>query len=922
MPVRVPVPGEVLGGRYEILQVLGVGGMGTVYKARDREVDRFVALKVIRPELLGQASIVQRFKQELILARQIAHKNVVRIFDLGSADGLRFIAMEYVEGATLEKRLESERLSPEAAARIVRDVCRALEAAHSEGVIHRDLKPQNIMIDSRGKVLVMDFGLARSAELSALTQTGGMIGTPAYMSPEQAKGVTADQRSDIFSLGIIFYEMLTGTVPFSADTVLGSLFKRTQENAPPPRTIDANVPQALSTIVQKCLAIDPAHRYQTATELISDLDVFLGDQASAIMLPVQRRGRRWKIVSAALAMALVAAVVTAIVLRNRVATAPKQRKPVSVVIADFNNGTGEPVFEGTLEPMVNFALEGASFITVYSRGQAKRVAAELGQANRLDEATARLIAVREGLNTVVSGDLAKQGNGYAVSLRALDAVTGKALATSHSSMSSKEKVLSAVPKLTAPIRKALGDSTPESVQLAAIETFTAGSLEAVHEYAVAQDLVLAAKYDAARSAFLKVVELDPNFGRAYAGLAIASFVLGLREESEKYSKLALSHLDRMTERERYRTRGGYYLRAGDNRKCIEEFNALVSQYPSDTSGLNNLALCYTQVRQMPKAIEQMRRAVEVSPRYALLRNNLALYSAYAGDAETAEKEARAAQQLTPTYEKAHVALAFANLASGKLAEAAATYKGLEKIGARGASYANAGMADLALYEGRFAEAARLLEAGSASDLAGKTLEMAAAKLAVLAHVEVLRGRKPAALLAADRALSLSKIPKIQFLAAQTFAALGEAAKARALASTLSGHYEAEPQAYAKIIEGELALRDRNGAQAVNLLTQANQLVDTWIGRFELGRAYLEAGAFTEADSEFDRCLRRRCETLALFLDEVPTYGYFPPVYYYIGRVREGLKTAGFAEFYKTYIGIRGKTGEDPLLADIQRRIGQ
>src|SRR5215471_6762254 len=270
-------PGAMVGGRYEILQLLGQGGMGAVYKAYDQELDRMVGLKVIRPELAGNVKVLHRFKQELILARQVTHRNVIRIFDLGSAGGMKFITMEFIEGRDLSALVEERRRPPLECVLIMRQVCRALEAAHGEGVIHRDLKPQNIMVNESGRVWVMDFGLARSTEMHGLTQTGSVLGTPAYMSPEQAKGVNLDTRSDLFSFGIIFYEMLTGVLPFEADTVLGSLLKRTQEPPKPPRELNPEIPQEINDLVMKCLAIDPANRYQTAGELLPVMDRMAGD---------------------------------------------------------------------------------------------------------------------------------------------------------------------------------------------------------------------------------------------------------------------------------------------------------------------------------------------------------------------------------------------------------------------------------------------------------------------------------------------------------------------------------------------------------------------------------------------------------------------------------------------------------------------
>ena len=258
--------------------------MGAVYKARDRELDRFVALKLIRPELAANPSILARFKQELLLSREVTHRNVIRIFDLGDADGVKFITMEFVEGRDLRSLIqEKKKFPPEEAVELMQQVCRALEAAHTLGIIHRDLKPQNIMRDQTGRILVMDFGLARTVEGDGMTQTGALVGTMEYMSPEQALGKSLDQRSDLFSLGLILYELLTGIMPFKADSAVASLIKRNQERATPVSDHDGTIPSALSNIVSKCLERDPALRYQTATEFLLDLDAWQGKGAAATL---------------------------------------------------------------------------------------------------------------------------------------------------------------------------------------------------------------------------------------------------------------------------------------------------------------------------------------------------------------------------------------------------------------------------------------------------------------------------------------------------------------------------------------------------------------------------------------------------------------------------------------------------------------
>ncbi|HEY3443812.1 MAG TPA: protein kinase [Paludibaculum sp.] len=271
---RAPIgPGSVLASRYEIQAVLGEGGMGAVYRARDRELDRLVALKVIRAEFANHGEILRRFKQELILARQVTHKNVVRIFDLGVTDGLKFITMEYVDGRDLKSMLvKGGKMAPATAVKIIRQVLLGLQAAHNEGVVHRDLKPQNIMVDAQDRVYLMDFGIARSMEAAGMTRTGALMGTPDYMSPEQAMGEKVDARSDLFSVGVILYEMLTGTQPYESLTVMGTLIKRTKEKATPVRELDPTLPQFLSDIVSRCLEISLERRYQDASEIVQDLD--------------------------------------------------------------------------------------------------------------------------------------------------------------------------------------------------------------------------------------------------------------------------------------------------------------------------------------------------------------------------------------------------------------------------------------------------------------------------------------------------------------------------------------------------------------------------------------------------------------------------------------------------------------------------
>jgi len=920
--------GDLLGGRYEILQLLGEGGMGAVYKARDRELDRFVALKVIRPELASNPSILARFKQELLLAHQVTHRNVIRIYDLGEAEGVKFITMEFIEGKDLRSVIrEKNKFAPEEAVEVIQQVCQALDAAHSVGVIHRDLKPQNIMQDGTGRMLVMDFGLARTLEGGGMTQTGAIVGTMEYMSPEQALGKDLDQRSDIFALGLILYEMLTGKQPFVAESALASLIKRTQERATPVSDVDAQIPGALSGIVSKCLERDLDQRYQNVSAILADLNTWKDKRAAGTInfdAAVKPWGQTvpWPLITGIVTVLVLA--VTGFLFRDKLFKPTTARTPsgVSVLVADFTNHTGDPVFDGTLEPMFNVALEGASFINAYNRGSARKLARKLpNPTDKLDEQSARLVALSQGISTVIAGEISRRGNNFSVSAIALDAATGNALAKVEAT-SNKDEVVGTIPKLVAPIRNALGDSTPESVQLErAGGAFTAASLEVVHQYGMAMEQQFAGKTEEALQSFAKAAELDPNFARAYSGMTSAAIKLDRPADAEKDIKLAMEHVDRMTDRERYRVRGLYYGTSGNWQKCAEEYTQLVKAYPGDNIGHNNLAVCLSGLRKLPEALEEARRDNEMHPN-AAAHVNVSLFLSYTGDFQGGEREAREVQQRYPSNEIGYLSLGFAQLAQGELSQASETYSKLEKFGAHGASLSDWGLADLALYQGRFADAVRMFEKGASSDLAAKNQDSAAEKFAALAYTQLCMKRKGPAIAAAEKALANSQTVKVRLLAALVFAETGEQAKAQKLATGLASEVQSEAQADAKIIEGDLALSRKDAPQAIRSLTEANTLLDTWLGRFELGRAYLEANAFAEADSEFDQCFRRRGEALSLFMDDVPSYGYFPPVYYYQGRVREGLKSAGSAESYRNYLSIRGQSGEDPLVPEIRRRLGQ
>ena len=915
-------PGVLLAGRYEILQLLGRGGMGAVYRARDKELDRIVALKLIRPELARHPEMLQRFKQELILARQVTHKNVIRIFDLGQSGEIKFITMEFVEGQDLRAVLrERGKLPPAEAAKIMLPICRALEAAHAEHVIHRDLKPQNIMLGHNGRVYVMDFGIARSVHVPGMTETGALLGTPEYMSPEQARGEKLDERSDIFSLGVVFYEILTGKSPYPSDTPLATLWKRMQESVTPPSQLEPDLPPALNAIVVKALEIVAENRFASVREMAHQLEIWLGPSAesSAIFLPAPRTAHYWKWASAALGFLLIVAIVA--FRMKGPARPPPGHAPVSVLVADFANTTGDSVFDETLEPPLCVALEDASFISSFSRNQAKKIAAQLQPGtSSLEETTARLVGVREGIPFVVAGLIGRKGSGFEVRARMMEAGTGKVLLELDETADDKKGVLRMVDKIAARTRRALGDTTPESAQVNAAGTFTTSSLEAAHAYALAQDLQWSGKWEQAIALYEQAVQFDPNLGRAYAGLASTSANIGRRKDAEKYYQLALAHIDRMSDREKYRTRGGYYLANREPRKAMEEYSALVQQFPSDAAGYTNLAFAYFYLRDMPNAMEQGRHAVALVPNGLIQLNNLALYAVYAGDFSTAADTARKVIAQNPSFELAYGALAMAQSGQRQLAEADLTYQKLEKVSTLGAEMATRGQADLLLYEGRTKDAIALLQ--KANRVSTKMDDStAAAHSLLLAEAQLAAGEASEAAADAKSALAHDNGSIVQFSAGRIYVDAGQYAPAQALISQISSRLDPDSQAYGKLLEGEVLLKRGDAKRAIASFSEAQRLSDTWVGRLDLGRAYIEAGAFTEADSELEKCLKRHGEASAIYLDDVPTFRALPPVYYYLGRAQAGLKSAAAAvESYQAFLAIKEKGDEAGLVKDAQRRV--
>ena len=417
--------GYLLAQRYQISSMLGEGGMGAVYKATDIELNRVIAVKTIRREFGGNQAIIDRFKQELILSTQVTHKNVVRIYDLGEAEGMKFITMEYIEGHDLRSLIvQEQRLPVEEVVDIIQQSCRALDAAHSVGVIHRDLKPQNIMREkSSGRVVVMDFGLARTLEGDGMTQSGALVGTMEYMSPEQALSKNLDQRSDIFSLGLIFFELLTGQVPFRADSALASLIKRTQERAIPVSQCDASITGPLDRIVNRCLELDVEQRYQSAAELLADLELWQGKgptgstfQADRYVAPRKLPSKQMLWAGGGIAAVLALGVAGYVGLHSRSAKTGATVSGVvaapamSLAILPFQNSTNDEKDDwmgASMADMLSTDIGQSAHLRTVSSDRLQQVLSDLriGPETVVDPDTVRRVAEFSNADYVVSGEV-------------------------------------------------------------------------------------------------------------------------------------------------------------------------------------------------------------------------------------------------------------------------------------------------------------------------------------------------------------------------------------------------------------------------------------------------------------------------------------------------------------------------------------
>jgi serine/threonine protein kinase/tetratricopeptide (TPR) repeat protein len=651
---QTSLPGKLLGGRYQILRVLGEGGMGAVYQARDLELERIIALKVIRFELASNTGILQRFKQELILARNVTHKNVIRIYDLGEADGIKFITMEYVEGDDLRSLLRSKgKLPPGEAVVIIQQICRALEVAHGEGVIHRDLKPQNVMLDPQGRIVVMDFGLARSFESQGMTQTGALVGTLEYMSPEQAMGADLDQRSDLFAVGLIFYELLTGKVPYKADTAIASLMRRTQERAIPASDTDSTVPKPLCVIVSKCLERDPKDRFHNAREILQALEVWEGNPGLSpsvvqrdspsqaprsvqisLNLPTQRGGL-WLAGVVALVVLFFAIPASRHLIFHPTLSETADTAPTDPDIPSLSKGKYLAVLPMRVmgdEKSLGYVAEG--LVDALSAKMFQLQEVHVASSSAVEKAAAKQespekMARALGVNLILQGTVQGAADKIRIVLNLEDVASGRRLWSQEFS-GVPQDLLTLEDHIYGNLVEAL-DLKPSNEEMARSGVHPTENTTAYDLYLKGRDALRGSQGSRDTQSAIKYLESalqeDRNFALAYAGLADANLRLYRDTKDTLFAEKALSSAQKSESinpslPEVHLSLGSVYNATGRTTEAIAELKRALVLAPNSDDAYRRLGDAYRASGRKQDAINAYQNAVAANPYYWNNHNTL------------------------------------------------------------------------------------------------------------------------------------------------------------------------------------------------------------------------------------------------------------------------------------------------------------